>query len=144
MVRPARHETSMIKLNEIFYSIQGESTWVGNPTVFVRTTGCNLRCDYCDTKYSYFEGSPQSLEFIMEEISKYSTPYVCITRGDPLLQADVLQLMSQLCDKNYKVSLATSGSKKIAPVDPRVKIILVVKTPDSGAADSFLSENLAF
>jgi 7-carboxy-7-deazaguanine synthase len=133
----------MLKINEIFYSIQGETTYVGNPTVFVRTTACNLRCTYCDTKYSYYEGEQQSLEQILSVIESHKTKYVCVTGGEPLLQKPVHTLMQTLCDRDYKVSLETSGSKSIAPVDPRVKIILDVKTPDSGAADSFLIENLS-
>jgi len=134
----------MLKINEIFYSIQGETTYVGNPTVFVRTTACNLRCTYCDTKYSYFEGENQSLDQIIKEIEQHKTPYVCITGGEPLLQKEVHELMTILCDRGFKVSLETSGSKSIEQVDPRVKIILDVKTPDSGAADSFLMKNLLF
>ena len=132
----------MIKINEIFFSIQGESTYVGLPTVFVRTTGCNLRCTYCDTKYSYFEGDLQSQEILLERILSYPTKYVCITGGEPLLQKEVLPLMTALADQGCLVSLETSGSKSIAGIDSRVKIILDVKTPDSGAPDSFLIENL--
>lgn len=132
----------MIKINEIFFSIQGESTYAGLPTVFVRTTGCNLRCTYCDTKYSYYEGQDQSVDVIISEIQKHPTKYVCITGGEPLLQKEVFTLMSSLCDQGYQVSLETSGSKNIKGVDARVKIILDVKTPDSGAADSFLLDNL--
>ncbi len=132
----------MIKINEIFYSIQGETTLAGLPTVFVRTTACNLRCTYCDTKYSYYEGSNQSIEQILKVIGTYGTKYVCITGGEPLLQKSVHILMTALCDLGYTVSLETSGSKSIQHVDPRVKIILDVKTPDSGAANSFLLDNL--
>lgn len=134
----------MLKINEVFHSIQGESTWVGWPTVFVRTTGCNLRCTYCDTTYSYYEGSERALEDLVREIESYDCKHICITGGEPLLQKEVFSLMSILCDKNYKVSLETSGSKSCQQVDPRVKIILDVKTPDSGAKDSFLLENLNF
>ena len=132
----------MIKINEIFYSIQGETSYVGHPTVFVRTTGCNLRCTYCDTKYSYYEGQFQTQDQVLEEIKKHSTPYICITGGEPLLQKEVLEFMTRLCDLGYKVSLETSGSKKIDLVDERVKIILDVKTPDSGEENTFLLENL--
>jgi 7-carboxy-7-deazaguanine synthase len=134
----------MLKINEIFYSIQGETSYVGIPTVFVRTTACNLRCTYCDTTYSYYEGENQSLEEIFSVIESHKTKYVCVTGGEPLLQKPVHSLMKTLCDRDYKVSLETSGSKTIVAVDPRVKIILDVKTPDSGAADSFLMENLSF
>ncbi len=134
----------MLKINEIFYSVQGETTYVGLPTVFVRLTACNLRCTYCDTKYSYYEGEFQSLENIISEIESHGAKYVCITGGEPLLQKEVHELMKILCDKGYHLSLETSGSKNIEHVDPRVKIILDVKTPDSGAADSFLMDNLKF
>lgn len=134
----------MLKINEIFYSVQGETTYVGLPTVFVRLTACNLRCTYCDTKYSYYEGELQSLENIISEIESHGAKYVCITGGEPLLQKEVHELMRILCDKGYHLSLETSGSKNIEHVDPRVKIILDVKTPDSGAADSFLMDNLKF
>lgn len=133
----------MLKINEVFYSIQGETTYTGLPTVFVRLTACNLRCTYCDTKYSYYEGELQSTEKLLEEITSYGTKYVCITGGEPLLQKEVFSFMTLLCDKGFKVSLETSGSKSIEKVDKRVKTILDVKTPDSGAADSFVMENLS-
>lgn len=138
----SRKSIAVIKINEIFYSIQGETTLAGLPTVFVRTTACNLRCSYCDTKYSYYVGSNQSIEEILSTVRSYPTKYVCITGGEPLLQKPVHTLMTSLCDLGYTVSLETSGSKSIAQVDPRVKIILDVKTPDSGAANSFFMENL--
>ena len=134
----------MIKINEIFHSIQGESSYAGNRTVFIRTTGCNLRCTYCDTTYSYFEGEPWSLEKILEQVKSYDAEYICITGGEPLLQPEIHKLINSLCDLGHKVSLETSGSKSIKSVDPRVKIILDVKTPDSGAENSFLQENLNF
>lgn len=134
----------MLKINEIFYSIQGETTYVGIPTVFVRLTACNLRCTYCDTKYSYHEGEMRDIQEILHEISSHQNQYVCITGGEPLLQKEVHTLMNALCDQGYKVSLETSGSKSIENVDPRVKVILDVKTPDSGAANSFVIENISF
>jgi 7-carboxy-7-deazaguanine synthase len=134
----------MLKINEIFYSIQGESTSAGYPTVFVRTTACNLRCTYCDTKYSYYEGEHLSLDALIEKVASFGAQYVCVTGGEPLLQTEILPFMTRLCDAGYFVSLETSGSKAIRNVDPRVRIILDVKTPDSGAADSFLLENLSF
>jgi 7-carboxy-7-deazaguanine synthase len=133
----------MLKLNEIFFSIQGESSYVGWPTVFVRTSGCNLRCTYCDTTYAYYEGQKQNLDLILAEIRKHSARHVCITGGEPLLQPEIYPLMKQLCDENYIVSLETSGSILCDLVDPRVKKIIDVKTPDSGAADSFDFKNLA-
>jgi 7-carboxy-7-deazaguanine synthase len=135
---------SQLKINEIFYSIQGETTYVGNPTVFVRTTACNLRCTYCDTTYSYYEGENRSLEEILQIIASHKTKYVCITGGEPLLQKPVHTLMTTLCNQGHFVSLETSGSKSTEAVDPRVKVILDVKTPDSGAANSFLFNNLRF
>lgn len=132
----------MLKINEIFHSIQGESTLAGWPTVFVRLTGCNLRCTYCDTTYSYYEGEKQELDHLIEKITSYKTKHICITGGEPLLQKECHTLMKTLCDLDHVVSLETSGAISIKEVDPRVKIILDVKTPDSGAADSFLIENL--
>ncbi len=134
----------MLKINEIFYSIQGESSYAGYPTVFVRTTGCNLRCSYCDTTYAYYEGSKITLDQVILEIQKYPARYVCLTGGEPLLQKEALPLMQRLCDLGYKVSLETSGSLSCAGVDPRVKKIIDVKTPDSGAKDSFNESNLEF
>ncbi len=131
-----------LKINEIFYSIQGESSYAGERTVFIRTTGCNLRCTYCDTKYSYYEGQMMSLEKIIQSIDSYEAEYVCITGGEPLLQKNIHSLIHILCNKNYKVSIETSGAKPIYDIDPRAKIILDVKTPDSGAAHSFFIENL--
>ncbi len=133
----------MLKINEVFYSIQGESSWVGCPTVFVRTTGCNLRCTYCDTKYSYYEGEFVESEHLISQIAKFKTRYVCITGGEPLLQKPILPLMDALVERNYLISLETSGSKSIENVNPKVKTILDVKTPDSGASDTFLLSNLS-
>lgn len=132
----------MLKINEIFHSIQGESTLVGAPTVFVRLTGCNLRCGYCDTKYSYYEGEFQSQDQILEKIHSFGAKHVCITGGEPLLQKEVIPLMKELCNRGFVVSLETSGSRPVRDVDPRVRIILDVKTPGSGEGDSFLLENL--
>jgi 7-carboxy-7-deazaguanine synthase len=132
----------LLKINEIFYSIQGESSYAGERTVFVRTTGCNLRCTYCDTKYSYYEGDQTQLSEILKKISSFECKHVCITGGEPLLQKEVHSLMTSLCDAGHVVSLETSGSRNIREVDSRVKIILDVKTPDSGAADSFDLDNL--
>jgi 7-carboxy-7-deazaguanine synthase len=132
----------LLKINELFYSIQGESTYAGCPTVFVRTTSCNLRCIYCDTQYSYFDGAWLSIDEVFKKILSYEVQFVCITGGEPLLQNNIYKLMSRLCDAGLIVSLETSGSKSCAQVDPRVKIILDVKTPESGAKDSFYLENI--
>jgi 7-carboxy-7-deazaguanine synthase len=142
--KPSMPSASTLKINEIFHSIQGETTFVGNPTVFIRTTACNLRCTYCDTKYSYHDGEVMTLSDVLRKVGEFGAPYVCVTGGEPLLQKEIHPLMRELCDRSYRVSLETSGSKSCRDVDPRVKIILDVKTPDSGAADSFLEENLSF
>ncbi len=134
----------MIKVNEIFYSIQGESSYAGYPTVFVRTSGCNLRCTYCDTTYAYYSGKMMSREDILNEIAKHPTKYVCMTGGEPLFQKEVFELLKDLCDQGYKVSLETSGSIDCGDVDVRVRKIIDVKTPDSGEKDSFLAANLRF
>ena len=133
-----------LKINEIFYSIQGESSWAGWPTVFVRTSGCPLRCTYCDTKYAYYQGEEQSLEDILNTIESYGTKYVCITGGEPLVQKPSFNLMKILCDKGFNVSVETSGAIYCGDVDPRVKKIIDVKTPDSGAFESFNQKNLEF
>ena len=133
-----------IKINEIFFSIQGESSWAGYPTVFVRTSGCHLRCTYCDTTYAYHQGEAMTVELILAEIAKHPTRYVCLTGGEPLLQSASLDLMTLLCDRGYKVSLETSGDKTCAKVDPRVKKIIDVKTPDSGEPQAFCLDNLEF
>lgn len=142
LVSSVRSPRPVIKINEIFHSIQGETSWVGWPTVFVRTSGCNLRCRYCDTTYAYYEGAPRSVDSIIAEIQSHGAKYVCITGGEPLLQPDVHVLMHNLCDLGYKVSLETGGSLDCTTVDKRVKKIIDVKTPDSGAADSFNVKNL--
>ncbi len=132
----------MIKINEIFFSIQGESSYAGWPTVFVRTSGCPLRCSYCDTKYAYYEGERLSVDEIVEKIQGFSTKYVCITGGEPLSQGKTFALMAKLCDMGYTVSIETNGAEPVKALDTRVKKIIDVKTPDSGAADTFLMQNL--
>ncbi|MCB0407680.1 MAG: radical SAM protein [Bdellovibrionales bacterium] len=134
----------MIKINEIFFSIQGESSYMGHPTVFVRTSGCHLRCTYCDTKYAYHEGTSLSVPDIIEKIKSFKSNFVCITGGEPLLQKDIFELSKQLCDFNYNVSLETSGDIDCAGLDLRVRKIIDVKTPDSGAAGAFEQKNLMF
>ena len=133
-----------IKINEIFFSIQGESSFAGWPTVFVRTSGCHLRCTYCDTTYAYHDGKFLPVSKILEEIQKYDCKRVCLTGGEPLLQTAAFDLMKQLCDLGFTVSLETSGDKDCAAVDPRVKKIIDVKTPDSGEPDTFNLKNLVF
>ncbi len=121
----------MLKTNEIFYSIQGESTYAGERCVFVRLTGCNLRCTYCDTEYAFYDGEELSIEAIIEKIKSYNCNLVEITGGEPLLQSNVHSLMEKLCDENYRVLLETSGSLSIENVDDRVINILDFKTPSS-------------
>jgi 7-carboxy-7-deazaguanine synthase len=134
----------VIKINEIFFSIQGESSYVGYPTVFVRTSGCNLRCGYCDTTYAYYSGRAMSEDEVVNEIMSHKAKYVCVTGGEPLMQKNVFSLLKRLCDLGLKVSLETSGSIDCTPVDPRVKKIIDVKTPDSGEQKSFHPANLGF
>lgn len=133
-----------LKINEIFYSIQGESSWSGFPTLFVRTSGCHLRCTYCDTKYAYHDGEIMTVEKILGRVQEFPARYVCITGGEPLLQAAVYELMTKLCDLGFNVSLETSGDKDCGRVDMRVKKIIDVKTPDSGEAKAFALDNLRF
>lgn len=134
----------MIKINEIFFSIQGESSYSGWPTVFVRTSGCPLRCAYCDTTYAYHAGERVSIEHIIEKIKSFPARHVCVTGGEPLSQKPTHDLLGRLCDLQYLVSLETSGAVSCEHVDKRVKKIIDVKTPDSGAADSFLLENISY
>jgi 7-carboxy-7-deazaguanine synthase len=131
-----------LKINEIFFSIQGESSWAGHPTVFVRTSGCHLRCTYCDTTYAYHEGQLMTHDEILEKIQTYPARYVCVTGGEPLLQKQIRPFLKKLCDLDYNVSLETSGDRDCSPVDPRVKKIIDVKTPDSGEFGKFDDRNL--
>jgi 7-carboxy-7-deazaguanine synthase len=121
-----------LTINEIFYSIQGESTFAGQPCVFVRLTGCDLRCTYCDTEYAFYEGKRRSLDDIIGEVAKHPCRLVEVTGGEPLLQKRVHTLMSRLCDAGYTVLIETSGAHDIAPVDARVHRIMDLKCPSSG------------
>lgn len=121
----------MLKINEIFYSIQGESTFAGERCIFVRLTGCNLRCTYCDTEYAFYDGEEYSVDEIVEKVKSYNCNLVEITGGEPLLQEDVHPLMTKLCDNNFTVLIETSGSLSIENVDKRVRNILDFKTPSS-------------
>jgi 7-carboxy-7-deazaguanine synthase len=124
-----------MKINEIFYSIQGESTFAGLPCIFIRTTFCNLRCTYCDTKYSYYEGKETSINEIINIISTYPCKLVELTGGEPLLQADINVLAVKLLDLGYTVLCETSGSLDIDKIDNRVYRIIDLKTPDSGEVE---------
>lgn len=125
-------EGARLRVTEIFYSLQGESRSVGWPTVFVRLTGCPLRCVYCDTDYAFQGGQWMALETVLEAIAAYKPQYVCVTGGEPLAQRDCPELLRQLCDLGYKVSLETSGALDVTPVDPRVTKVMDLKTPGSG------------
>ena len=131
-----------LTINEIYHSIQGESTWVGRPCVFVRLTFCDLRCSYCDTEYAFYEGKKQTLRQIVDTVSTFQCPLVEITGGEPLLQKNVLPLMSILCDAGYTVLLETSGAHDISRVDLRVHRIMDLKTPGSEEVDKNLWSNL--
>ncbi len=131
-----------LRINEIFYSLQGESSRVGFPTVFVRLTGCPLRCGYCDTAYAFHEGATRPLEDILAEVASYGIKRVCVTGGEPLAQRGCFLLLRKLCDAGYSVSLETSGAIAVAEVDERVSCIVDIKTPGSGEVDKNLWENL--
>src|SRR6476660_534778 len=137
---PATKQT--LTVNEIYPSIQGESSWAGLPCVFVRLTFCDLRCSYCDTEYAFYEGSKKSLQEIVEAVGAFHCRLVEITGGEPLLQKNVLPLMSMLADTGLTVLLETSGAHDISPVDPRVHRIMDLKTPGSGEADKNLWSNI--
>ncbi len=143
MIFSKEEKTSTLKINEIFFSIQGESSLAGWPTVFIRTTGCNMRCSYCDTKYSYYDGTKMSLQYIIKKVASYkNVRHVCITGGEPMAQPNSLLLMKELCDLEYVVSLETNGFYDTAAVDPRVIKVIDIKTPGSGESDSFNFKNL--
>jgi 7-carboxy-7-deazaguanine synthase len=131
-----------LRLTEIFYSLQGEASRAGLPTVFVRLTGCPLRCTWCDTTYSFTGGEPASVESVLAEVARYPARQVCVTGGEPLAQKDCLLMLTALCDAGYDVSLETSGALDIAAVDPRVARIMDLKAPDSGESAKNLWKNL--
>ncbi|MDR2220519.1 MAG: 7-carboxy-7-deazaguanine synthase QueE [Methylobacillus sp.] len=133
----------MLKIHEIFYSLQGESTRVGLPTVFVRLTGCPLRCVYCDTAYAFQGGENMTTEQILEKVGACGTQYVTVTGGEPLAQKECIPLLAKLCDAGYSVSLETGGALDTSEVDPRVSVILDIKTPGSGEVRKNLWDNLA-
>ncbi|MDP3308171.1 7-carboxy-7-deazaguanine synthase QueE [Methylotenera sp.] len=132
-----------LKIHEIFYSIQGESSRIGLPTVFIRLTGCPMRCVYCDTAYAFSGGSNMEITDILAKVATYGTKYVTVTGGEPLAQKDCHILLKDLCDKGYSVSLETGGAIDISLVDKRVSVILDVKTPGSGEVKNNLWGNLA-
>ena len=131
-----------LRTSEIFYSLQGETSRVGLPTVFVRLTGCPLRCGYCDTTHAFSGGQSMSLNAILSEVARHGAHHVCVTGGEPLAQKNCLLLLSALCDAGYDVSLETGGSLDVSDVDARVTKVLDIKTPASGEAKKNLWSNL--
>ncbi len=139
----SERRAGQLRVNEIFYSIQGESQQAGLPCLFVRLTYCNLRCHWCDSPYSFHEGQWMSFDAIMKELAAYNCTLVEITGGEPLLQKEVLPFMEQLCDAGYDVLIETGGHMDIGVIDPRVRRIMDVKCPGSGEADKVRWENMA-
>jgi 7-carboxy-7-deazaguanine synthase len=137
-VKPER-----LRINEIFHSLQGEADCVGFPTVFVRLTGCPLRCQYCDTEYAFHSGDWFDLDTILLKVRGFEARYVCVTGGEPLAQPNCLKLLERLCDAGYEVSLETSGALDVAAVDSRVSRVIDVKTPGSNEAARNRIENFA-
>lgn len=135
-------DSPRLRITEIFYSLQGESSLVGLPTVFVRLTGCPLRCGYCDTTYSFTGGEWKTLEAIVASVKQHKTPYVCVTGGEPLAQKTCNDLLTMLCDQHFQVSLETSGAMDISAVDPRVIKVMDLKTPASGEMEKNRMENI--
>ncbi len=134
-----------LKISEIFCSIQGESTFSGLPSVFVRTTGCNLRCLYCDTQYAYEEGEEFSIDQVLQEIERFlPIKLIAITGGEPLLQDNICELIASLLVRGYQILIETNGSVSLRSLSPQVHKIVDVKCPGSGCADKFLVENLLY
>jgi len=136
------NKEKFLTINEIFFSLQGESTRLGIPTIFIRLTGCPMRCHYCDTAYAFDDGQKMSFENIVEYIKPYKSKFITLTGGEPLVQKEAYAFLEVLCDMGYQVSLETGGAESIKDVDERVKIILDIKTPGSGELDNYLWENL--
>lgn len=133
-----------LRITEIFYSLQGEGKTVGLPTTFIRLTGCPLRCGYCDTEYAFHGGETQSIDGILQKVAQLGARYINVTGGEPLAQKRVHDLMNQLCDAGYYVSLETSGALDISTVDKRVIKVVDVKTPASGEGDKNRHENYQY
>ncbi|MCG6914009.1 radical SAM protein, partial [bacterium BMS3Abin03] len=134
----------MLKVNEIYYSVQGESTSAGLPCVFVRLTYCNLRCTYCDTEYAFYEGKEKTVEEIIGEVKKFGCKLIEVTGGEPLFQEESFPLMKRLCDEGFDAMLETGGSLSIENVDERVKIIMDLKCPSSGMLKKNIYENVNY
>ena len=133
-----------LRVSEIFYSLQGETNTVGLPTVFIRLTGCPLRCNYCDTAYAFTGGEKRSLQQILDQVKNYNTPYVTVTGGEPLAQPACIDLMLQLLDTGYQVSLETSGALDVSRVDSRVVKVMDLKTPSSQEMRRNLYSNIQY
>lgn len=135
-----------MKINEIFYSLQGEGNWSGLPNIFIRTTGCNLRCSYCDTQYAYKKGKKMNIKDIIRETQKYPCKYICITGGEPLLQDETLDLLHILLKKRYKICLETNGSINIEKIAGKKSLVLSldIKCPSSGMHDKMIFNNLYY
>ncbi len=131
-----------MRITEIFHSIQGESTFAGRPCIFVRLTGCPLRCTWCDTDYAFYGGAERSIDQILETVRSYGCPLVEVTGGEPLVQSDCIALLTRLCDERFTVLLETSGAIDTAAVDARAHVILDVKCPGSGMTDRMHWPNL--
>ncbi|WP_159970490.1 7-carboxy-7-deazaguanine synthase QueE [Pseudomonas sp. 8Z] len=131
-----------LRITEVFYSLQGETRTAGLPTVFVRLTGCPLRCQYCDTAYAFSGGEVVTLNSILEQVAAYRPRYVCVTGGEPLAQPNCIPLLARLCDAGYEVSLETSGALDVSAVDPRVSKVLDLKTPGSAEVQRNRYENI--
>lgn len=136
-------DEARLRITEIFFSLQGESRSVGWPTVFVRLTGCPLRCNYCDTAYAFSGGAWMTLDEVLAQVAGYGARHVCVTGGEPLAQRACLPLLTRLCDAGHAVSLETSGALDVAAVDPRVSRVMDLKTPGSGEAGKNRYENIA-
>jgi 7-carboxy-7-deazaguanine synthase len=136
-------KTERLRINEIFHSLQGEADSVGFPTVFVRLTGCPLRCQYCDTEYAFHSGDWMELDAILARVRSFGAAHVCVTGGEPLAQPNCLKLLERLCDAGFTVSLETSGALDVAAVDARVARVIDVKTPGSSEAARNRLENFA-
>lgn len=139
----AQAAAKRLRITEIFYSLQGEARTVGVPTVFVRLTGCPLRCGYCDTEYAFHEGEWLGFDEILTRVEEFAPRYVCVTGGEPLAQRPCRELLQALCDRGYSVSLETGGAFDIADIDPRVSIVMDLKTPGSSEVEKNLYGNIA-
>ena len=143
-VKKDHEDEPRLRISEIFYSLQGESSLVGLPTVFIRLTGCPLRCGYCDTAYAFTGGQWMQVSDILQQIKQYNTTTVCVTGGEPLAQRSCGELLRQLSDEGYQVSIETSGSIDISQIDSRVSRIMDIKTPGSGEESKNKYDNIQY